>query len=349
LKSLSEFAEKRLEAIERGEEPTTEIKNYDYDQRKGGGLTTREANVAGAKASAEAPFKIAQSAVREGGRPVAVKPGEVVTTGAQLDPALAGITEWAAKRMGTPSGPAMPIPPQGASRPGSVPATPLAPNNTPAASPAPDQPTRSAFTPQLIRNPDGSVASNITPSTDTLQKTAAQNYEKAREAYSGAQEVQSQLTNLENGFRKLNVAGTVVDRHRRFALSRTLGRREAMQTVAAAINANPSVKNSPLGAKMVLNTIRQNAERQSDYFEYATKYAQTHGGDLLGAETSFGKLNPPQLYARRAIVQAQKDIPQEAIEQLRADPSRAPAFDDHYGQKGLANMFLGNARLQGLQ
>jgi hypothetical protein len=134
-----------------------------------------------------------------------------------------------------------------------------------------------------------------------------------------------------------------------FALARTLGAREAMQVVQGAINANPNVKNTPLGAKMVLNTIRQNAERQSDYFEYATKFAQTHGGDLVGAETNFAKLNPPTLYARRAIVQAQKDIPQEAIEQLRNDPITAPAFDEHYGSKGLANMFLGNARLQGLQ
>jgi hypothetical protein len=47
-----------------------------------------------------------------------------------------------------------------------------------------------------------------------------------------------------------------------FALARTLGAREAMQVVQGAINANPNVKNTPLGAKMVLNTIRQNAERQ---------------------------------------------------------------------------------------
>jgi hypothetical protein len=51
------------------------------------------------------------------------------------------------------------------------------------------------------------VASTVTPSTETLQKNAAQNYEKAREAFGGAQEVQSQLTNMENGFRKLNAAG----------------------------------------------------------------------------------------------------------------------------------------------
>jgi hypothetical protein len=60
--------------------------------------------------------------------------------------------------------------------------------------------------------------------------------------------------------------------------------------------------------------------------------------DHYGAETSFSKLNPPTLYARRAIVQAQRDIPQEAIEQLRLDPKSAPAFDQHYGTKGLGNI-----------
>ena len=47
---------------------------------------------------------------------------------------------------------------------------------------------RSAFTPQMVRNADGSVASSVTPSTEVLQKTAATNYEKAREAFGGAQE-----------------------------------------------------------------------------------------------------------------------------------------------------------------
>jgi len=104
-----------------------------------------------------------------------------------------------------------------------------------------------------------------------------------------------------------------------------------------------------LVSKMVLNTIRQNAERQSDYFEYATRYAQEHGGDLVGAEVQFNKLNPPALYARRAIVQAKQDIPQEAVDALRSNPKSADAFDQHYGQKGLTKMFLGNAGPQGVQ
>jgi hypothetical protein len=382
-KSVNEWAEKRLESIERGEEPTNEQKNAGYDAAHGGALTRHEAGLAGAKKAATAPFEIAEAAVREGGRPISIKPNEVVATGNQVNPALEGITNWAASRMGVPQG----TPP----RPGSSsPVSPTAAENTDPQNPM----GRSAFTPQMVRNSDGSVASSVTPSTEVLQKTAATNYEKAREAFGGAQEVQSQLTSMEDSFRKLNASGwsstgtgaeaklqmakaansiwqtlgvkdqdlpfdpstvssweklTKDTTRLGFALARTLGAREAMQVVQGAINANPNVKNTPLGAKMVLNTIRQNAERQSDYFEYATQYAQTHGGDLIGAETSFSKLNPPTLYARRAIVQAQRDIPQEAIEQLRLDPKSAPAFDQHYGTKGLGNMFLGQARIQGLQ
>jgi hypothetical protein len=235
------------------------------------------------------------------------------------------------------------------------------------------------------------VASNVTPSTETIQKTAADNYEKARETYNGAQEIKMQLGSMESAFRALNSSGwsstgtgaqarlqmakamnsvwqtlgvqgqdlpfdpqkiakweelTKDSTRLGFALARTLGAREAMQIVQGAIKANPSVENSPTGARMVLNTIRQNAERQSDYFEYATKYAQSHAGDLIGAEVEFNKLNPPSLYARRAITQAQKDIPQEAIEQLRNDPSLAGAFDQYYGSKGLAAMFMGKTAAQ---
>jgi hypothetical protein len=131
-----------------------------------------------------------------------------------------------------------------------------------------------------------------------------------------------------------------------FALAPTLGAREAMQIVQGAIKANPSVNNTPTGARMVLNTIRQNAERDNDYFEFATHYAQTHGGDLVGAEVDFNKVSPPSLYARRAIVQAQRDIPQEAIDQLRENPKLADAFNKHYGTSGLAKMFLPQSGVQ---
>lgn len=347
-----------------------------YEQARGQGYTGTEmqfqAERERLKSEAQAPYKIAEMSVREGGRPLAVHPNEVVTTGAQVNPALEGITNWAANRLGTPT-----------SRPQEAPAgAPPAGSNT--TQPPPGQ---SAFTPRLIKNPDGSVASSVTPSTEVLQKTAAANYEHAREAYAGAQQAKMQLASMEDSFRGLNSTnwsstGAGAEAKLKFAnavnsvwqtlgvkgenlpfdpekiadwqklakdttrlgfsLARTLGAREAMQIVQGAINANPNIANTPLGAKMVLNAIRENAQRDTDYFEYATKYAQTHGGDLVGAEVEFNKLNKPETYARRAILQAQKDIPYEAIEQLRSDPSMAAAFDKHYNAKGAAKMFLGN-------
>jgi hypothetical protein len=175
----------------------------------------------------------------------------------------------------------------------------------------------------MIRNPDGSVASSITPSVQKLQTTAAENYEKARESYTGAQQTQKTLAEMEDSFRALNKTGwssTGVGAQTRlamakafnslwqtlgvkgedlpfdpktiaswedleknstrlgFALARTLGAREAMQIVQGAIKANPGDANTPVGARMVLNSIRQNAERDNDCFEFATHFAQAHGG-----------------------------------------------------------------------
>jgi hypothetical protein len=126
-----------------------------------------------------------------------------------------------------------------------------------------------------------------------------------------------------------------------FALSRSLGAREAMQVVQSAIKANPGIQNTPLGARMVMNAIRESAQRDTDYYRFATQYG-TQRGHLVGADIAFNKVNPPELYGRRAIVQARKDIPSEAIEALRADPSKAAAFDAHYNGRGLSKMFLGN-------
>ena len=333
-----------------------------------------------AEEEAVAPYRIAQSAIREGGRPITVGPNQVVTTGASVNPELQGITDWAARRLGIP-GVQQPTGPNGA-----APTTPPGAPTTPPGAPPPGQ---SAFTPRLVRNPDGSLASSVTPSTEAIQKEAVENYEKAHASYDAAQTVQEQLTSMEDAARKLNSAswstsGTGADARLQlgkavntvwsvlgvkdqnlpfdpdaiaswqrlskdttrlgFALARTLGAREAMQVVQGAIKANPNIENTPLGFRMVLNAIRENAQRDTDYFGFATKFAQTHGGDLVGADIEFNKQNPPQLYARRAMTQARLDIPSEAIEALRHNPNQAAAFDQHYGSKGLAGMFLGNAQ-----
>lgn len=377
-KQYAAIRDKVLDAAKAAAEPTGPMKEWLAGRQRGETQAQYEARVVGGKKAATAPYEIAEAALREGGRPVAIHPNEVVTTGAEINPELKGFTGWAAGRLGLPSEAA--AAPNVRPAPG-VPGTSAAPLPGPASS----VPGQSAFTPQMIRNPDGSVTSSVTPSTETLQKTAAQNYEKARETYNGAQQTKQTLAEMEDSFRSLNSAGwssTGAGAEARlgmarainsvwqvlgvkgeslpfdpekiaswedlqknstrlgFSLARTLGAREAMQIVQGAIKANPSVQNTPKGALMVLNTIRQNAERDNDYFEFATRYAQTHGGDLIGAEVAFNKQNPPSLYARRAIVQAQKNIPQEAIDDLRNNPRLAESFDKKFGGKGAAKTFL---------
>ena len=128
------------------------------------------------------------------------------------------------------------------------------------------------------------------------------------------------------------------------ALSRSIGGREPGYIVQQAVKANPNIENSELGFRMVLNSIRENAQHDSDAYEFATNFAKTHGGDLVGADIAFNKLNPPELYSRRAIAQAVRNIPQDAIEDLRANPKLAPEFDRKYGGDGLSKMWLRDSR-----
>lgn len=124
-----------------------------------------------------------------------------------------------------------------------------------------------------------------------------------------------------------------------FALARTMGSREAAQIVQGAIGANPGIMNSPTGGKMVLNTVRQAINRQSDLYEYETNFAKQNGGDLLGADVAFNKQNPPGLYAKRAELQTKLDIPEDAVDLLKSNPTpeAIAKFDKWYGDKKGAN------------
>jgi hypothetical protein len=350
-------ANKARDAIIADNALTPELKAYVADRKPGETLAAYNARAAGEKEAAVAPYQIASSAIREGGRPVTVGPNQVVTTGATINPELQNITRWATERLGVPGGNENPA----GNPPGAQPSVPAPVNG---ATPPQGQ---SAFTPRLVRNPDGSVASSVTPSTEAIQKVVAKDYETKHEAYNAAQTVKEQLASMEAAARDLNASnwsamGTGGDARLKLAKAANtvwsvLGAKGeslpfdpekiaswAMQVVQGAIRANPNMENSELGFRMVLNAIRENAQRDSDSYAFATKFAQTHGGDLVGADIEFNKINPPELYARRAIAQAVRNVPQEAIEALRANPKLAPAFDKKYGGDGLAKMFLGNAQ-----
>jgi hypothetical protein len=344
----------------------------------------REGPRARAKAEAEWPYAITRTIAERGGQPINVKENEVVTTGAQVNPAVSAATDEAFRRMGLPR-PAQPgqtAAPAASGQPQAAPVGVMPGDATPSgatASPA------NPFTPRLMPT-SGGFTSSVTPGSLEMQKGAGEAYEDARKKYEGAQDVKRQVAVMESNFRELNsanwsTAGTGAEARLNmakaansiftalgvkdeklpfdpdkiaswesltkeslrlgFALSRSLGAREAMQVVQSAIKANPGIQNTPLGARMVMNAIRESAQRDTDYYRFATQYG-TQRGHLVGADIEFNKVNPPELYGRRAIVQARKDIPSEAIEALRADPSKAAAFDAHYNGRGLSKMFLGN-------
>jgi hypothetical protein len=403
-KTYQDWRDRIFDAVKSAADPTGSMKEWYAGRQPGESQAAYEARRAGLKKGAEAPYEIATAAVREGGRPVTVKPNEVVTTGATVSPELQGITDWASRRLGIPTGAAAPASnPNGAAPPpsGQMPivAPGAAASGQPAGASLPGSVQgQSAFTPRMIRNPDGSVTSSVTPGTEGLQKEAIANYSEAQKAYDSNQQTKLTLVEMEDSLRALNGAGwsstgpgadarlqlarswntlwqvlgvdpknlpfnpdTIgkgEDLNKNstrlgFQLARSLGAREAAQIVQGAIKANPGDANTPTGARMVIDTIRQNAERNLDYFEFATRYAQTHGGDLLGADMEFNRINPPNLYARRAILQAEIDIPQEAIELLRQAPTpkKIEYFNRRYGadlparQKplapnGLAKLFL---------
>lgn len=85
-----------------------------------------------------------------------------------------------------------------------------------------------------------------------------------------------------------------------FALSKTMGREPGF-IVQQAISANPGGENTPLGFHRITEALRQAAQYEQDrnafYDSYKSKF-----GHLEGANDLFAKLNPPQQYANRAIV-----------------------------------------------
>ncbi|MDE2101788.1 MAG: hypothetical protein KGL39_31365 [Patescibacteria group bacterium] len=123
-----------------------------------------------------------------------------------------------------------------------------------------------------------------------------------------------------------------------FALSRTLGSREAMQVVQQAIHANPSIQNTPQGARLVIGSIRSASQADTDYYNFLTNYASRHNGDLVGADTAFYQQNPGQAYAHAAI--ALGTAP-NYVAKLRQNPdANARAWFDHHFGAGASSVVL---------
>jgi hypothetical protein len=87
--------------------------------------------------------------------------------------------------------------------------------------------------------------------------------------------------------------------------------------VKSAIQANPSIANSPLGAYMLLRNNEQAKQMLSDQAEFYTNYVSKYG-HTGGAEKAFTAWNDPQKYVDRGVLKATEDfIPKEAQDALR--------------------------------
>lgn len=85
-----------------------------------------------------------------------------------------------------------------------------------------------------------------------------------------------------------------------FALSRTLGAREAAQTIQAAIKANPNMMNTLQGNQTVIGLLDKTADRQIDAQQFADAYYQKNG-HYIGAEAAFNKTHPAAEYVSQAV------------------------------------------------
>ena len=126
-------------------------------------------------------------------------------------------------------------------------------------------------------------------------------------------------------------------------LSRSIGGKEPGFIVQQSVQANPGAENSALGYKRITAGLRQASAYEQNRTAFNEDYAAKFG-HLNGAEQLFTKLNPPEMYAKRAILSTVDPSDAQALREYvvkNNDPSKAiKAFDSHYGQ-GVSNLVLG--------
>jgi transglycosylase-like protein with SLT domain len=81
-----------------------------------------------------------------------------------------------------------------------------------------------------------------------------------------------------------------------FALSRTLGTREAQQLVQQAIATNPGLQNSPEGNRQLIGLIGQGLQRDLDKRQFFDDWFATHNHTYDGAGTTFNNTQPVEKY-----------------------------------------------------
>jgi hypothetical protein len=114
------------------------------------------------------------------------------------------------------------------------------------------------------------------------------------------------------------------------SLANSIGSREPGFIVAQSVQANPNIENSPTGFKMIASGLLQNALYEQDkkafYDEYFSRF-----GHLKGASEAFDSANPPEMYAKRAVMSAIDPAVLDDVKRYKASDMQ-PIVDKRYGR-----------------
>lgn len=118
-----------------------------------------------------------------------------------------------------------------------------------------------------------------------------------------------------------------------FATANAIGSEPAGFIVNQAVKANPSMENSPQAFKRIVSGLREATHYEQDRLTFLQNYLNRYG-TLSGADTLFRKLNPPEAYAKRAVIST---IDKEDLAYLRKLPKdkikkQKAAIDKEYGE-----------------
>lgn len=125
-----------------------------------------------------------------------------------------------------------------------------------------------------------------------------------------------------------------------FDVSKALGREPGF-IVQSAVAANPGMENTPIGFERITAGLKEATKYEQDRLAFYEDYAARFG-TIVGADKLFRELNPPQAYARRAVLSTidkedmtyLRSVPKEKILQNEAE------IDRKYG-KGITKLLLG--------
>lgn len=83
-----------------------------------------------------------------------------------------------------------------------------------------------------------------------------------------------------------------------FAVADQVKTDPAASTIAKAGQASPSGENTIQGFRRIVGNLQALNKRSEDRYSFLNSWAQSHYGDLTGADATFNKLNPPQKYVQ---------------------------------------------------